>query len=63
MLMADNFEITEDELMDAFRTFDADGNGTLCEEEIFDEETRYVAYGKLVDYMNNEYVLLLSSHH
>ena len=32
--MADNFEVTDDELMDAFRTFDADGNGTLCEEEV-----------------------------
>jgi Ca2+-binding EF-hand superfamily protein len=30
-LMADNFEFTYDELMDALL---ADGNGTLCEEEI-----------------------------
>ena len=33
-LMANNFEVTDDELMDAFCTFDADVNGTLCEEEV-----------------------------
>ena len=33
-LMADNFEVTDEELLDAFHTFDADGNGTLCEEEM-----------------------------
>ena len=33
-LMADNFEVTDEELLDAFRTFDADGSGTLCEDEV-----------------------------
>ena len=32
--MADNFEVTDEELLDAFRVFDADANGTLCEEEV-----------------------------
>ena len=33
-LMADNFEVTDEELLDAFHAFDADGNGTLCEDEV-----------------------------
>ena len=33
-LMADNFEVTGDELLDTFRLFDVDDNGTLSEAEV-----------------------------
>ena len=33
-LMADNFEVTDQELLDAFHTFDGDNNGTLNEDEV-----------------------------
>merc|ERR1711915_393891 len=33
-LMADNFQVTDEELLEAFRTFDADESGTLCEDEV-----------------------------
>ena len=33
-MMSSNFEVTETELLEAFHTFDTDGNVVLCEDEI-----------------------------
>ena len=32
--MAENFEVTDQELLDAFNTFDSDNSGTLNEDEV-----------------------------